>query len=292
MLEVRDLCKYYKKNKVVSDVSFLVDAGDIVGYIGPNGAGKTTTLKMICNLAKKDKGTVLLEEKKRIGVIFDENGLYMNMTAYENVLFFVKLYSVNVNKEDIERILCFVGLDTVMDCIIKGFSKGMLRRLVIARILVCNPDVLIMDEPFDGVDIESQCTIIDFLRNWVKTEQKSIIITSHNMKEIQNFCTKIIFLNNGRVILNGETRDIIQAHFKGLRIRLLYKENINQVIELMSQITTKYEILEDSVLFYVEENKCQEIINIVLENQIAFREVIEESMTLEEIYMSEVVNHE
>ena len=292
MLEVRDLCKYYKKNKVVSDVSFLVDAGDIVGYIGPNGAGKTTTLKMICNLAKKDKGTVLLEEKKRIGVIFDENGLYMNMTAYENVLFFVKLYSVNVNKEDIERILCFVGLDTVMDCIIKGFSKGMLRRLVIARILICNPDVLIMDEPFDGVDIESQCTIIDFLRNWVKTEQKSIIITSHNMKEIQNFCTKIIFLNNGRVILNGETRDIIQAHFKGLRIRLLYKENINQVIELMSQITTKCEILEDSVLFYVEENKCQEIINIVLENQIAFREVIEESMTLEEIYMSEVVNHE
>lgn len=292
MLEVRDLCKYYKKNKVVSDVSFLVDAGDIVGYIGPNGAGKTTTLKMICNLAKKDKGTVLLEEKKRIGVIFDENGLYMNMTAYENVLFFVKLYSVNVNKEDIERILCFVGLDTVMDCIIKGFSKGMLRRLVIARILICNPDVLIMDEPFDGVDIESQCTIIDFLRNWVKTEQKSIIITSHNMKEIQNFCTKIIFLNNGRVILNDETRDIIQAHFKGLRIRLLYKENINQVIELMSQITTKYEILEDSVLFYVEENKCQEIINIVLENQIAFREVIEESMTLEEIYMSEVVNHE
>lgn len=292
MLEVRDLCKYYKKNKVVSDVSFLVDAGDIVGYIGPNGAGKTTTLKMICNLAKKDKGTVLLEEKKRIGVIFDENGLYMNMTAYENVLFFVKLYSVNVNKEDIERILCFVGLDTVMDCIIKGFSKGMLRRLVIARILICNPDVLIMDEPFDGVDIESQCTIIDFLRNWVKTEQKSIIITSHNMKEIQNFCTKIIFLNNGRVILNGETQDIIQAHFKGLRIRLLYKENINQVIELMSQITTKYEILEDSVLFYVEENKCQEIINIVLENQIAFREVIEESMTLEEIYMSEVVNHE
>lgn len=292
MLEVRDLCKYYKKNKVVSDVSFLVDAGDIVGYIGPNGAGKTTTLKMICNLAKKDKGTVLLEEKKRIGVIFDENGLYMNMTAYENVLFFVKLYSVNVNKEDIERILCFVGLDTVMDCIIKGFSKGMLRRLVIARILICNPDVLIMDEPFDGVDIESQCTIIDFLRNWVKTEQKSIIITSHNMKEIQNFCTKIIFLNNGRVILNGETQDIIQAHFKGLRIRLLYKENINQVIELMSQITTKYEILEDSVLFYAEENKCQEIINIVLENQIAFREVIEESMTLEEIYMSEVVNHE
>ena len=292
MLEVRDLCKYYKKNKVVSDVSFLVDAGDIVGYIGPNGAGKTTTLKMICNLAKKDKGTVLLEEKKRIGVIFDENGLYMNMTAYENVLFFVKLYSVNVNKEDIERILCFVGLDTVMDCIIKGFSKGMLRRLVIARILICNPDVLIMDEPFDGVDIESQCTIIDFLRNWVKTEQKSIIITSHNMKEIQNFCTKIIFLNNGRVILNDETRDIIQAHFKGLRIRLLYKENINQVIELMSQITTKCEILEDSVLFYVEENKCQEIINIVLENQIAFREVIEESMTLEEIYMSEVVNHE
>ena len=292
MLEVRDLCKYYKKNKVVSDVSFLVDAGDIVGYIGPNGARKTTTLKMICNLAKKDKGTVLLEEKKRIGVIFDENGLYMNMTAYENVLFFVKLYSVNVNKEDIERILCFVGLDTVMDCIIKGFSKGMLRRLVIARILICNPDVLIMDEPFDGVDIESQCTIIDFLRNWVKTEQKSIIITSHNMKEIQNFCTKIIFLNNGRVILNDETRDIIQAHFKGLRIRLLYKENINQVIELMSQITTKCEILEDSVLFYVEENKCQEIINIVLENQIAFREVIEESMTLEEIYMSEVVNHE
>ena len=67
MLEVRDLCKYYKKNKVVSDVSFLVDAGDIVGYIGPNGAGKTTTLKMICNLAKKDKGTVLLEEKKRKG---------------------------------------------------------------------------------------------------------------------------------------------------------------------------------------------------------------------------------
>ena len=93
MLKVQELCKSYKNENVVCDVNFSVSEGEIVGYVGPNGAGKTSTLKMICNIVKADKGQIILAEGKKLGVIFDDNGLYPNMTAYENILFFVKLYN-------------------------------------------------------------------------------------------------------------------------------------------------------------------------------------------------------
>ena len=292
MLKVQELCKSYKNENVVCDVNFSVSEGEIVGYVGPNGAGKTSTLKMICNIVKADKGQIILAEGKKLGVIFDDNGLYPNMTAYENILFFVKLYNEKISNEEICNILKFVGLYVKKDIVVKNFSKGMTRKVVIARMLVCDPDILIMDEPFDGLDIESHDSIIKFLGDWVRVNNKSIIITSHNLKELQDFCTRIIFLKNGRVVLDGKISEIINDHFKLLRVRLYEAKEIGQVVGLLSTKNINFSVDEDNIYLYIRQNQCRSIIDYLLKHDIAVREIVEEKKNLEEIYLDEVVNGE
>lgn len=295
LLQLSDIHKSYGDKQVLSGIDFTLGAGDILGYIGPNGAGKTTTMKIICNLCKTDSGTVLIgngEGEVRLGVVFDYNGLYPNLTAGENLQFFLKLYHQSHKETQLDHVLELVGLSDVKDQRVRFFSKGMARRLVLARTLIHEPNLLLMDEPFDGLDVESQYLMTQFLKQWVKEEQHGILFTSHNMKEIQEFCNRIILLKNGSIPMQGAVEDILQNHFKGIRIHVKQVEDVERACDALSGFYQEYEQKGDQVCFYTDKERGEQLIQAFIAAQISFREIVEVTDSLEEIYIREVGNNE
>lgn len=294
LLQLSEIYKSYGNKQVLSGVSFSLTHGDILGYIGPNGAGKTTTMNIICNLCKADSGTVFLgdgSKQVRLGVVYDYNGLYPNLTAKENLQFFLRLYGSSNKDKRIEEALDLVGLSDVKDQRVKTFSKGIARRLVLARTLIHDPDLLIMDEPFDGLDVESQYLMTRFLKQWVK-EEHGILITSHNMKEIQHFCNRIVFIKNGIVPLQGTVQELLQKNFKGIRIHISNLKDGEKLCEILSGLYQQYERDKDQILFYTRKENNERIIQTLIAHQFPFREIVEVTDSLEEIYIREVGEHE
>lgn len=295
LLQLSDIHKSYGDKKVLAGIDFSLAAGDILGYIGPNGAGKTTTMKVICNLCKADSGSVLIgdgSEKIRLGVVFDYNGLYPNLTAKENLQFFLKLYNDSEKVKRLEEFLDLVGLSDVTNQRVRFFSKGMARRLVLARTLIHEPNLLIMDEPFDGLDVESQYLMKGFLRQWAKEENHGILFTSHNMKEIQEFCNRIILLKNGSISIQGSVEAILQAHFRGIQIHVSHAEDVEKVYKILFGFYQSFEKNGNKICFYVDKEAREGMIQAFIAAQIPFREIIEVTDSLEEIYIREVEKNE
>lgn len=295
LLQLSDIHKSYGNKQVLSGIDFSLAGGDILGYIGPNGAGKTTTMKIICNLCKADSGSVLIgdgTEGVRLGVVFDYNGLYPNLTARENLQFFWKLYNRSDKEKRLDHFLDLVGLSDVMDQRVKFFSKGMARRLVLARTLIHEPNLLLMDEPFDGLDVESQYLMTRFLKQWVKEENHGILFTSHNMKEIQEFCSRIILLRNGSISMQGTVEELLQAHFRGIRIHISHAEDVERTCDVLSGFYQSFEKNGDQICFYMDKESREAMIQAFIVSQIPFREIVEVTDTLEEIYIGEVEKNE
>lgn len=295
LLQLSGIHKSYGNKQVLSGIDFSLASGDILGYIGPNGAGKTTTLKIICNLCRADAGTVLTGDgtkQVRLGVVFDYNGLYPNLTARENLQFFLKLYNIPDKERRLGQILELVELSDVMDQRIKTFSKGMARRLVLARAFIQEPDLLIMDEPFDGLDVESQYLMTRFLKRWVTEENHGILFTSHNMKEIQDFCNRIIFIKDGSIPMQGTVEELLQAHFKGLRIHVSHEEDVEKTCNILSDFYQGFEKKENQICFYTDREKREPMLQAFIAAQIPFREIVEITDNLEEIYIREVGRNE
>ncbi len=295
LLQIRELKKSYGSKTVLSDIDFSLEAGDILGYIGPNGAGKTTTMKIICGLCKADSGVVLTgteEARLRIGVVFDHNGLYPNLTAKENLQFFLKLYNTPDEEKELKRLLEFVGLSEAMNQKVKHFSKGMARRLVLARAFVQKPDLLIMDEPFDGLDVESQYLMRNFLEQWAKKEKHGILFTSHNMKEVQDFCNRIVFIKAGRITLQGAVDELLQKYFRGLRIHLNDPGEGRRVCELLAGLYQRCEQKEDEIFLENSRDKNEVIMQKLMSGQISFCEIAEVTDSLEDIYIREMGGYE
>lgn len=295
LLQLSGVHKSYGDKQVLSGIDFSLAAGDILGYIGPNGAGKTTTMKIICNLCKADAGSVLFgdgTEEVRLGVVFDYNGLYPNLTARENLQFFLKLYNSSDKEKRLDQFLDLVGLSDVMNQRVRFFSKGMARRLVLARTLIHEPNLLLMDEPFDGLDVESQYLMKRFLKQWVKEENHGILFTSHNMREIQEFCNRIILLKKGSIPIQGTVEALLQAHFRGIRIHVSHAEDVERTCDILSGFYRDFERNENQICFYMDKEAREPMIQAFIKAQIPFREIVEVTDSLEEIYIGEVEKNE
>ncbi len=211
----------YTTVKALDDVSFKIDEGEIVGYIGPNGAGKSTTINTIIGLTKMDSGEIKIfgknmaqsemEIKKNIGVVPQDIALFEDLTAYENVTFFGKLYGLKdgLLKQRVEEALNFTGLWDKRKEFPAKFSGGMKRRLNIACAIVHQPKLIIMDEPTVGIDPQSRNHILQSVKE-LNRLGSTIVYTSHYMEEIEELCSYITIMDHGRVIANG-TNDELKA---------------------------------------------------------------------------------
>jgi len=220
MIEVADLRKEYGGFVAVEDSSFGVDAGEVLGIVGPNGAGKTTTLKMLAGLVEPTAGTVRVagydaddpEMRRYLGFLPEELPLYEEMTAISYLKFFADLYDVpgDVATERIHDTLDSLDLEH-RDRRIGDMSKGMKRKVAIARSLVNDPDVLIYDEPASGLDPVTTNYIIEFTRDLAR-EGKTILFSAHNLYHVENICDRVIVMNRGRIIASGSLEEIREEH--------------------------------------------------------------------------------
>ena len=209
VLSVDGLYKKYGKNLVVNNASFQLEKGKIYGFIGQNGAGKTTIIRMLAGYARPSSGNIsifgngtakgLSDGRKKIGFIVENPALYKNMNAYENMDIQKKLYGIK-NDRLTDELLALVGLANVGKRKVKNFSLGMRQRLAIAMALVINPEILVLDEPINGLDPMGIVEIRELLQKLNRERQITIIISSHILSELHQLATDYIFIHRGQII--------------------------------------------------------------------------------------------
>ncbi|MBA5628774.1 ABC transporter ATP-binding protein [Moheibacter lacus] len=223
-LKCQNLNKSYdgKKTYVIKDLNLTIEKGEIFGLLGPNGAGKTTLISMMCGLMKPTSGKISLnnlnfqsnptEIQKKMGVVPQEYALYPTLTAFENLEFFGSLYNLKGKdlKNRIESGLKKVNLMDYRNRPIKDFSGGMKRRINLLTGILHNPEILFLDEPTVGVDIQSREVILSILEE-LNTGGTTIIYTSHHLSEAQNFCTQISIIDKGRILAQGTAEELINS---------------------------------------------------------------------------------
>ncbi|MBB5021531.1 ABC transporter ATP-binding protein [Desulfurispira natronophila] len=212
MIQVESLCKAYKNTIVLDDISFRVNAGEVYGLLGVNGAGKTTTMKILTTLARPDSGRVLIDGKdivrhrshirSIIGLVPQERNLDRELSAWENLAIQGLLYRMPHLPAAIERQLKAVGLWNERHQPVVQFSGGQQRRLLIARALLCEPQVLFMDEPSIGLDPQVRHQLWQTVRD-IAAQGITVVLTTHYMEEAQSLCSRIGILHAGKLLAQG-----------------------------------------------------------------------------------------
>ncbi len=230
-LSVNGVTKEYNYVPALNNVNLNIEKGSFTVLLGPNGAGKTTLMRIICGLVVPNSGSVTLEGKRtdkaestgrsRIGLLSHESLLYGNLTARQNIKFYLSLYGADKSDENIERHLDQVGLLRRADDLVKGFSRGMKQRLSIARSLVNNPDLMLLDEPYTGLDQEGRLLLRNTLKD-ICNAGKTVIMTTHDFIEVTELASHLVVLKKGRLKLFVEK----QANSVG-ELEQIYSEALN-----------------------------------------------------------------
>lgn len=223
-LHVEHISKQYEgaEQPALNNVTFTIEQGQIVGILGPNGAGKTTLISIISGLLKQDAGniTVLghantsMEIKYLLGVVPQEYALYFDLTPQENLWYFGKMWGIpsSTLQHRIDELLSILGLSEVKHKKLKTFSGGMKRRINLAASILNNPQILILDEPTVGVDVQSRAAIVDYLKALNKNEGMTIIYTSHLLAEAQELCDQVLIIEHGELLEQGTPAELMHKH--------------------------------------------------------------------------------
>ena len=220
MIDVRDLRKVYSGHVAVEGSSFEVEPGEVFGVVGPNGAGKTTTLKTLVGLIEPTEGEVTVaggdptdaETRRSLGYLPEESPLYEEMTAMAYLRFFADLYDVprDVAEERIHDTLDRLELER-REARTGDMSKGMKRKVAVARSLVNDPDVLVYDEPASGLDPLTTNYVVDFTRE-LADDGKTVVFSAHNLYHVERVCDRVIIMNEGAVVARGTLEEIREEH--------------------------------------------------------------------------------
>ncbi|MGI6554094.1 MAG: ABC transporter ATP-binding protein [Bacillota bacterium] len=231
IVSVSNLCKTYGKLQAVRNVSFSIQKGEIFGFLGPNGAGKTSTINMMIGLSRPSAGSITIagfdavrEIKKVqavIGVVPDESNLYGEMDGFDNLCFCASLYGMRkADRETRAReLLRQFNLDDIGRRPFKAYSKGMKRKLTIAAGIIHSPQVLFLDEPTTGIDVENARQIRDLLLE-LKKKGTTIFITTHYIEEAERICDRIAFIVAGRIVAEGTVEELMSGFSHGHSIKL------------------------------------------------------------------------
>jgi heme exporter protein A len=229
LLEVKALTKSYGRRKILRELNLTLMGGEAACLLGPNGAGKTTLLRALAGLASIQSGQISLDGqpidfkdqslRRRIGLIMHQPFLYENLTGLENLRFYAELYQTNQTVEALKTALERVGLSPAREDPVRAFSRGMKQRLTLARALLHDPDILLMDEPYTGLD-QQGCRLLNQILNEEKSAGRLILITTHELDYARQIADRFITLHLGRIADQFEnhnlTLDRIQARYQAI----------------------------------------------------------------------------
>lgn len=284
LLECQDLCKSFGKKQILKNVSFELDEGDILAFIGPNGSGKTTTIKLILGLQGIDKGSVninsfdikkdFVKAIEKVGAIVENPDTYMYLSGWDNLKLTANMYK-NISDEAIKDIVKLVDLETRIHDKVSKYSLGMRQRLGIARALINKPNILILDEPTNGLDPEGIKDLRNLLKKLAK-EGMGILISSHNLAELESFCNKVLIIDNGTIIETSEVKE--------------FKNNDNKYVFTVSStekidIEGIYEVSKTKFSFNGDKESIAKIVKKLVKENIDVYEVKMQELTLEEAFL-------
>lgn len=224
MIKLSSLSKRFKDVQAVENLSLEVKTGEIFGLLGENGAGKTTTLRMLATMLKPTAGTAMIagydilkqpaEVRRHVGILFGgEAGLYDRLTARENIAYFGRLSGMDSAsiKKRIDLLCQTLDMSDFIDRRVGKFSKGMKQKVTIARAIVHNPEVMLLDEPTVGLDVTAARTLQEFIKQ-CKTEGKAVIFSSHIMSEVERLCDRIGIIHKGKLVAIGTLQELKQQY--------------------------------------------------------------------------------
>ena len=289
ILKCENLHKNFRKKEILKGVSLEVCSGDILGFIGPNGAGKTTTIKLILGLQNITSGKVTINgfdiksnfEKaiQKVGAIIENPDLYMYLSGYDNLKLIAKLYP-NIDENRIKEVIHLVGLENRIQDKVSKYSLGMRQRLGVAQAILHKPNLLILDEPTNGLDPEGIRDLRNLLTNLAQKEKMGILISSHNLAEIETLCNKVCIIQNGSVIENTDMVKVKET------AQIYYHFTLNSTEQLEEYLSYPMEIQnETEVRMNVTKQQVPEIVKALVKHDIKIYEIHEEQMSLEDAFL-------
>ena len=304
MIEVSHLTKRYGDNYAVNDISFNVDAGEILGFLGPNGAGKSTTMNIITGYLSSNEGTVKVaginvldnptEAKKHIGFLPEQPPLYLDMTVKDYLDFVYDLKGCKLNrKAHISEICSLVKIGGVYERLIRNLSKGYRQRVGIAQALIGNPDVLILDEPTVGLDPKQIIEIRSLIKNLGK--KHTVILSSHILPEVQSVCERIVIINRGIIVADDTEVNLSNQLSGNHRVVARIAGPEETVLRAISGITGVRRAVslgsreEGSTDFQIEADVGKDVrrplFNLLADRRWAMLKLDSGEMTLEDIFL-------
>lgn len=298
ILRVKNLTKKYGDIVAVNNISFDIFAGEIFGFLGPNGAGKTTTLRLISGLVKPDNGNILIcgysvrtQYEKAIanlGGIIETPEMYKNFSGLDNLKYFASLYS-DVSMDRINEVVEIVGLTSRIKDKVKTYSLGMKQRLGIAQALLHKPKLLVLDEPTNGLDPTGVIEMRRFLKKIAIKEKIGVLISSHNLAEMELMCDTVGIISNGKLEkiraidkinkINNTTQQIyIKVNFPNYAGKLILN-NFNP---------EKISIFKDSLTVNISHDKIPEITTLLVSNGISIYSINQVVKTLEDVFLETI----
>ncbi len=312
IIRARNLSKTYfsvtRKVNAVSNLNLDIEKGEIVGLLGPNGAGKTTSINLLSTIIKPTEGGAIvngrdillddLEVRRSIGIVPDNPGFYKRLTASQNLNFYGAIYGTakELIDERKEKYLKQFDLQEVENQKVGGFSKGMKQKLSIVKALINDPEILIFDEPWSGLSPEAQRELRDFLLGLTSGKERTVIITTHNLRMAEELITRAVIINHGRLLLDKSIDELRRDGKATLTIQLeLSNSDQNQSIISKYGEVLDHEVKENRSYFTLkmkDEEIIPNLIETLVHNKIKVYNVARRSSSLEDVYFEVIGNQE
>lgn len=293
VLTTESLCKKYGKNKILNDINIKIPKGSIYGLVGKNGAGKTTLMRVITGLQAPSSGTYTLSGvkntdmninrvRRRMGALVETPGLYKNLSAYDNI----KLQYINLGLtsfDDIPELLKLVALEDAGKKKAGKFSLGMRQRLGVALAMCGNPDILVLDEPINGLDPQGIIEIREMLLNINKQKSTSILISSHILDELSRLATDYAFIDNGRILQTLSAEALARKTSKAAKLVVNDNKAMSRVLD---RTGFHYEVASDGSIDVFGDINVSSLVHEADKENVEILKLLENDETLEAYFMN------
>ena len=292
-LILKNVSKTFTGKKVVDNISFSLEEPGVFGLLGTNGAGKTTTIRMLLGIIKKDSGEITWNGKKvdrksvNFGYLPEERGVYPKVKIYDQLMYFAELKGMKRSEADktINEWAKRLKVEEYMQQPAEKLSKGNQQKIQFMTAIIHNPELVVLDEPFSGLDPVNTELLKNIIIDLVKNG-KYVIMSAHQMATIEEFCSDILILNKGKIVLQGNLREIKES-YPANRVKIETNKNINEYIKNL-ELEIENETNNDYTIKISDENKAHELLKRLIENEVIVNKFEIMKPTLNDIFIEKV----